>query len=120
MRSTSSCRACCTRRSRRALSSAASSRVTTRPRFHGHPASVAALSEQSAIPLTKGEVYRRDLGGGFGRRGGNQDYVRQAVNIAKQFPGAPVKMIWSRDEDRALNFFRPISQCKLPAGLDDK
>jgi len=83
-------------------------------------ASLAALSEQSGIPLTKCEVYRHDLGGGFGRRGGNQDYVRQAVNIAKQFPGAPVKMIWSREEDMAHDFYRPISQCKLAAGLDEK
>src|SRR2546422_6904527 len=83
-------------------------------------ASLAALSEQSGVPLAKCEVYRHDLGGGFGRRGGNQDYVRQAVNIAKQFPGVPVKLIWSREEDMAHDFYRPISQCKLVAGLDDK
>jgi isoquinoline 1-oxidoreductase beta subunit len=83
-------------------------------------ASLAALSEQSGVPLAKCEVYRHDLGGGFGRRGGNQDYVRQAVNIAKQFPGVPVKMIWSREEDMAHDFYRPISQCKLAAGLDEK
>jgi len=83
-------------------------------------ASLAALSEQSGIPLNKCEVYRHDLGGGFGRRGGNQDYVRQAVNIAKRFPGVPVKMIWSREEDMAHDFYRPISHCKLAAGLDDK
>jgi len=83
-------------------------------------ASLAALSEQSGVPLTKCEVYRHDLGGGFGRRGGNQDYVRQAVNIAKQFPGVPVKMIWSREEDMTHDFYRPISQCKLAAGIDEK
>src|SRR5213594_2864191 len=83
-------------------------------------ASLAALSEQSGVPLAKCEVYRHDLGGGFGRRGGNQDYVRQAVNIGKQFPDVPVKMIWSREEDMGHDFYRPISQCKLAAGLDDK
>jgi isoquinoline 1-oxidoreductase subunit beta len=83
-------------------------------------ASLAALSEQSGIPLEKCEVYRHDLGGGFGRRGGNQDYVRQAVNIAKRFPDVPVKMVWSREEDMAHDFYRPISQCKLSAGFDDK
>ena len=40
--------------------------------------------------------------------------------IAKQFPGVPVKMIWSREEDMAHDFYRPISQCKLAAGLDDE
>jgi isoquinoline 1-oxidoreductase beta subunit len=83
-------------------------------------ASLAALSEQSGIPLEKCEVYRHDLGGGFGRRGGNQDYVRQAVNIAKRYPDVPVKMVWSREEDMSHDFYRPISQCALAAGLDDK
>ena len=82
-------------------------------------ASLAALSEESGVPLAKCEVYKHDLGGGFGRRGGTQDYVRQAVAIAKQFPGVPIKMIWSREEDMAHDFYRPISQCKLAAGLDD-
>jgi isoquinoline 1-oxidoreductase beta subunit len=81
-------------------------------------ASLAALSEASGIPLAKCEVYRHDLGGGFGRRGGTQDYVHQAVEIAKEFPNVPIKLIWSREEDQAHDFYRPISQCKLSAGLD--
>jgi isoquinoline 1-oxidoreductase subunit beta len=81
-------------------------------------ASLAALSEASGIPLDKCEVHRHDLGGGFGRRGGTQDYVHQAVEIAKQFPDVAVKLIWSREEDQAHDFYRPISQCKLSAGLD--
>jgi isoquinoline 1-oxidoreductase beta subunit len=83
-------------------------------------ASLAALSEQSGVPLDRCEVYRHDLGGGFGRRGGTQDFVRQATLIAKQFPDVPVKMVWSREEDMGHDFYRPISQCKLAAGLDDK
>jgi isoquinoline 1-oxidoreductase beta subunit len=81
-------------------------------------ASLAALSEVSGLPLSKCEVYRHDLGCGFGRRGGSQDYTRQAVAIAKQFPGVPVKLIWSREEDQAHDFYRPISQCRLVAGID--
>jgi isoquinoline 1-oxidoreductase beta subunit len=81
-------------------------------------ASMAALSEASGVPLAQCEVYRHDLGGGFGRRGGTQDYVHQAVAIAKEFPGVPVKLIWSREEDMAHDFYRPISQCKMAAGLD--
>jgi len=82
-------------------------------------AALAALSEASGLPLDKCEVYRHDLGGGFGRRGGAQDYVHQAVAIAKEFPGVPVKLIWSREEDMAHDFYRPISQCRLVAGLDE-
>ncbi len=82
-------------------------------------ASMAALSQTSGLPLSACEVYKMDLGGGFGRRGGNQDYTRQATLIAMQLPpGTPVKMIWSREEDLAHSFFRPIAQCKLTAGLD--
>ncbi len=81
-------------------------------------ASLAALSEESGLPLDKCEVYRIDLGGGFGRRGGTQDYVRQATAIAKQFPGVPIKMVWSREEDMTHDFYRPISQCRLAAGVD--
>ncbi len=81
-------------------------------------ASLSALSTASGLPLEKCEVYKQDLGGGFGRRGGTQDYVRQAVAIAKQFPDVPVKLVWSREEDQAHDFYRPISQCRLAAGLD--
>jgi isoquinoline 1-oxidoreductase beta subunit len=80
--------------------------------------SLAALSETSGLPLDKCEVNRLDLGGGFGRRGGTQDYVHQAVEIAKAMPDIPIKMIWSREEDQAHDFYRPISQCKMSAGLD--
>ena len=81
-------------------------------------ASLAALSEASGVPLSRCEVHRHDLGGGFGRRGGTQDYVHQAVAIAKEFPDTPIKLIWSREEDQAHDFYRPISQCRLSAGLD--
>jgi isoquinoline 1-oxidoreductase subunit beta len=81
-------------------------------------AALAALSEASGVPLDKCEVHRPDLGGGFGRRGGSQDYVHQAVAIAKEFPGVPVKMIWSREEDQAHDFYRPISQFRGTAALD--
>ena len=83
-------------------------------------AALAAVSEESGLPLEKCEVYKHVLGGGFGRRGGAQDYVRQATAIAKQFPGVPIKMIWSREDDMTHDFYRPISQCRLAAGLDDK
>jgi len=82
-------------------------------------ASLAALSEASGVPLSRCEVHRHDLGGGFGRRGGTQDYVHQAVAIAKEFPDTPIKLIWSREEDQAHDFYRPISQCRLSAGLDE-
>jgi len=44
--------------------------------------------------------------------------VRQATAIAQQFPGTPIQMIWSREEDQAQDTYRPVSMCKLRAGLD--
>jgi len=81
-------------------------------------ASLAALSTSSGLPLAQCEAYNYDPGCGFGRRGGTQDFVRQGAAIAKQFPGIPVKLVWSREEDQAHDFYRPISQCKLAAGVD--
>ncbi len=46
------------------------------------------------------------------------DWVRQAVAIAKEMPGTPVKLIWSREEDMLHGRYHPITQCKLVAGLD--
>src|SRR3984957_14909701 len=83
-------------------------------------ASLAALSETSGVPLEKCEIHRLDLGGGFGRRGGTQDYVHQAAEIAKSFPDTPIKLIWSREEDQAHDFYRPISMAKMFAGLNEK
>jgi isoquinoline 1-oxidoreductase beta subunit len=81
-------------------------------------ASLAAASEAGGLPLDKCEVHKTMLGGGFGRRGAPQDYVTQAVKIAKQFPGKPVKLIWSREEDMQHGFYRPASRVRMRAGLD--
>ena len=85
---------------------------------HGQAAFAAAL-EASGLPASKVEVYKYMLGGGFGRRG-RSDYVTQAVLIAKQMPGTPIKLLWSREEDMQHGTYHPITQCRLTAGLDDK
>ena len=77
----------------------------------------AATVEASGLPNTKCDVHKIHLGGGFGRRG-MTDYVRQAVAIAKEMPGTPVKLIWSREEDMQHGRYHPVTQCRLVAGLD--
>jgi len=81
-------------------------------------ASLAAAAEAAELPVQKCEVYKINLGGGFGRRGNFQDYVRQAVRIAKQLPGTPVKLLWSREEDMLHGAYHPTTQCKLTGALD--
>ena len=81
-------------------------------------ASMAAASDVAGLPLEKIEVHKMMLGGGFGRRGGPQDFIRQGVAIAKAMPGVPVKMMWSREEDMQHDFYRPASMVRMKAGLD--
>ena len=76
------------------------------------------VAKTSGLPIEKCFVHRYDPGGGFGRRGRVSDFARQAVDIARQFPGVPIKMIWTREEDMTHGQYRPISQCKFTAGLD--
>jgi len=81
-------------------------------------AALATASEASGLPIPKCEVYKTFLGGGFGRRATSQDYIRQAVLVAKEIPGTPIKLLWTREEDMAHGWYHPITQCKLSAGLD--
>ncbi|QGM45789.1 xanthine dehydrogenase family protein molybdopterin-binding subunit [Methylocystis heyeri] len=82
-------------------------------------AAFTAVMSASGLPAEKCEVHKLMLGGGFGRRGFT-DYVEQAVLIAKQMPGAPIKLLWSREEDMAHGKYHPVTQCKLTASFDDK
>jgi isoquinoline 1-oxidoreductase beta subunit len=81
-------------------------------------AAFAATTAASGLPPEKCEVYKINLGGGFGRRGAFHDYVTQAVQIAKQIPGTPVKLLWSREEDMLHGRYHPVMQAKLSGGLD--
>ncbi|QWD67557.1 xanthine dehydrogenase family protein molybdopterin-binding subunit [Polynucleobacter sp. VK25] len=83
-------------------------------------ASLAAVIAASGLPAEKCNVYKVNLGGGFGRRGAFQDYTTQAVNIAKQMPGTPIKLIWTREEDMTQGRYHPVMMCKLTAGIDSK
>jgi isoquinoline 1-oxidoreductase subunit beta len=80
-------------------------------------AALATTVQASGLPIGKCEVYRHHLGGGFGRRGVH-DFVRYAVLVAKQMPGTPIKMIWSREEDMTHGVYHPTTQCKLVGGFD--
>jgi isoquinoline 1-oxidoreductase beta subunit len=80
-------------------------------------AALASVSEASGLPITKCDVHKIPLGGGFGRRT-THDYVQQAVAIAKQIPGTPIKLIWSREEDMTHGRYHPVTQAKMVGALD--
>ncbi len=78
----------------------------------------AAAAEAAGLPPARCEIHKIHLGGGFGRRGAVHDWVRQVVDIAKQMPGTPVKLLWTREEDMLQGRFHPVTMCKMTAGLD--
>jgi isoquinoline 1-oxidoreductase beta subunit len=83
-------------------------------------AALEATAEAAGLPATQCDVYKIHLGGGFGRRGAFHDFVKQAVAIAKQLPGTPVKLLWSREEDMLHGAYHPITQARLVGGFDEK
>src|SRR3989449_5285502 len=87
------------------------------PTQNGEAAFAATLAS-GGMPADKCEVYKINLGGGFGRRGAFHDYVTQAVLIAKQMPGTPVKLLWTREEDMLHGRYHPVMQCKLVGAFD--
>ena len=71
----------------------------------------------AGVSNDKVEVRGMMLGGGFGRRGAIQEFVREAVLIAKEVE-QPVKLVWTREEDIKHDFYRPFGMARLVAGLD--
>jgi isoquinoline 1-oxidoreductase beta subunit len=57
------------------------------------------------------------LGGGFGRRL-EVDMVEQAVAIAMQLDGLPVKLLWTREEDMQHDMYRPAALSRFKAAVD--
>ncbi len=86
------------------------------PTQNGEAALVAA-AQAAGLPQTQCDIHRVDLGGGFGRRT-THDWLMDAVLIAKQVPGVPIKTMWTREEDMVQGRYHPVTKAKLVAGLD--
>jgi isoquinoline 1-oxidoreductase beta subunit len=81
-------------------------------------AALKATAKAAGLPIGQCDVYKIHLGGGFGRRGAS-DFVTQAVAIAKQLPGTPIKLLWTREEDMQHGTYHPITKTKLVGGLNE-
>lgn len=66
------------------------------------------------------KVHTMYLGGGFGWRASSaNDFVKEAVHVAKAAK-APIKVIWTREDDMRGGFYRPMWYDRIAAGLDEK
>jgi isoquinoline 1-oxidoreductase beta subunit len=86
--------------------------VPTQGQTASHNAAIAA----SGLPADKVKIHTTYLGGGFGRRG-EADFVTEAVETSKAV-GAPVKVVWSREDDMQHDFYRPISYARMQGAVD--
>ena len=63
-------------------------------------------------------VHTPFLGGGFGRRG-ELDFGRYAAQVAKEMPGTPVQVTWSREEDMTHDYYRPGAMARFKGAIKD-
>jgi isoquinoline 1-oxidoreductase subunit beta len=77
----------------------------------------AAAARALSIPEDAVTVHVTLLGGGFGRRL-EADFVAQAALLAQHVGGAPVQLVWSREEDMTHDFYRPAGVAAVRAVLD--
>jgi isoquinoline 1-oxidoreductase subunit beta len=79
-------------------------------------AALAVAAQTAGVPPANVVIHRCMLGGGFGRRGLQQDFVALAVKIARTVD-APVKVLWTREEDIRHDFYRPAAVARMTAAL---
>ncbi|MBJ54286.1 MAG: twin-arginine translocation pathway signal protein [Gammaproteobacteria bacterium] len=79
----------------------------------------AAIAQLLCTSGDKVTIHTVFAGGGFGRRANPaSDYVLESVQIARQVPNTPVKLVWSREDDMQAGYYRPAYVHKLSAALD--
>jgi isoquinoline 1-oxidoreductase beta subunit len=82
----------------------------------GQTGAQSTTARLTGLPPEKIRVHTQFLGGGFGRRG-EQDFVSEAVQLAKH-AGKPVKVVWTREDDMQHDFYRPATVNRFAAVLD--
>ena len=74
-------------------------------------------AERAGMPLEKTRINVTLLGGGFGRKS-KADFINEAVEIAKAFPGRAARVQWTREDDIRHDYFHTVSGEHLEASLD--
>ncbi len=85
-----------------------------------HTADQVAIAKVVGLEPQQVSINMLYAGGSFGRRANPQsDYVVEAAAIAKAIEGrAPVKLVWSREDDTRAGYYRPLFYHRMAAGLD--
>ena len=73
---------------------------------------------QSGLDKSQVTLHTTFLGGGFGRRA-EMDFMEQAVSVAMQLPGQPIKLFWSREQDIRHDTYRPAASCRIKGTLNE-
>lgn len=77
-----------------------------------------AVHMASGIPKKNIKVNSMLMGGGFGRRA-MTDFAHEAGEVANAYPGTPVKLVWSREDDMQHDYYRPSSIHRFQGSLND-
>jgi isoquinoline 1-oxidoreductase beta subunit len=75
-----------------------------------------AIAKLAGVPISQVTVHSMLLGGGFGRRF-EVDYAVHAYLLAKEMPGQPVKLIFSREDDVRNDPYRPLVAQSIDVAL---
>jgi isoquinoline 1-oxidoreductase beta subunit len=75
-----------------------------------------AINGVTEIPQENIKVNIAYLGGGFGRRA-EIDYVQKAAMVAKEMPGTPIQLVFTREEDMKNGMYRPAVMSKFKASI---
>lgn len=73
-------------------------------------------ADLAGLDISQVRVHTPQIGGGFGRRL-RGDFVQECLSVAREFD-RPVKLVWSREDDVRYGGYRPMSVCRMQAGLD--
>ncbi len=85
-----------------------------------HTTDQKALAKLLGLEVGQVVIHQLYAGGSFGRRGNpNSDYLLEAARIAQAIGGrAPVKLVWTREDDTRAGYFRPLYLHRLRGALD--
>ncbi|WP_339671487.1 molybdopterin cofactor-binding domain-containing protein [Dasania marina] len=76
------------------------------------------IAKLTGLPRKQVNFNLMSSGGGFGRRAEN-DYIYQAVQIAMEIPGTPIKLLWSREESIQKSFYAPLTMARYEGAIDE-